>query len=329
MTLRPMLASGATTLPPSAEDRQWAYEFKWDGVRAIGRVHAGRLTLLSRNDRDISASYPEVLKLAEAAGGQPVLDDTVLDDTVLDGELVALDAAGRPSFGALQQRMHVTAPAALVHLVAAVPVTYLLFDILLLRGRSLLSEPYTTRREALQGLALHGPSWQTPPYFHGDGPAVLAASGSLGLEGVLAKRLDSTYQPGLRSPYWRKIKNMRTQDAVIGGWKPGQGRRRGLPGSLLLGIPEPGGLRYIGKVGTGFTDRALERIASRLEDLAQVRSPFLDVPREHARDARWVQPVLVAEVEFGEWTAEGRLRHPSWRGLREDVAVQDVRRADV
>ncbi len=315
-----MLATPATALPRPVDDRLWGYEFKWDGVRAIGRIHAGGLTLLSRNDRDISAGYPEVAGLGAVAG---------LDDTVLDGELVALDSAGRPSFGALQQRMHVTARAALVRLVEQVPVTYLLFDVLCVRGRSLCAEPYSSRRAALEGLHLNGPSWQTPPSFRGDGPDILAASLSNGLEGVVAKRLDSTYHPGYRSPYWLKIKNMRTQDVVVGGWKPGQGRRSGLPGSLLLGLPGPAGLQYIGKVGTGFSDRALAQIATRLAELAESESPFTEVPREHARDAHWVQPVLVGEVEFGEWTSEGRLRHPSWRGLRPDIPVQDVRRAEL
>ena len=319
-----MLATAAMALPRASEDRLWGYEFKWDGVRALGHVHGGRLTLVSRNDRDISVSYPEVLGLGSSAAG----DGTVFEDTVFDGELVAFDAAGRPSFGELQQRMHVTAHATLTHLVERVPVTYLLFDILSLHGRSLLPEPYTSRREALEGLQLQGPAWQTPPYFGGDGPDVLAASLSNRLEGVVAKRLDSRYQPGQRSPDWLKIKNVRTQDVVVGGWKPGQGRRSGLPGALLLGLPGPAGLRYIGKVGTGFTDRTLADIARKLADLAQTASPFAEVPREHARDAQWVRPALVGEVEFGEWTPEGRLRHPSWRGLRHDVAVQDVRRAE-
>ncbi|MGI8694151.1 MAG: non-homologous end-joining DNA ligase [Geodermatophilaceae bacterium] len=333
--LRPMLATPAATLSREAEDRLWGYEFKWDGIRALGHVHEGTLTLVSRNDRDISAGYPDVAALGSASGAgdtslhDTALNDTALNDTVLDGELVAFDAAGRPSFSALQQRMHVRDRAALVHLVEQVPVTYLLFDILTLRGRSLLSEPYRARREVLEGLGLQGPSWQTPPYFSGDGPAILAASVSSGLEGVVAKRLDSTYQPGQRSPYWLKIKNMRTQDVVVGGWKPGQGRRSGLPGSLLLGLPGPGGLQYIGKVGTGFTDRALAQIAASLAELAQTGSPFVEVPREHARDAHWVAPALVGEVEFVEWTPEGRLRHPSWRGLRQDIPVQDVRRAEL
>jgi len=312
-----MLATAAVALP--REDRLWGYEFKWDGVRALGHVNKGQLMLVSRNDRDISVSYPEVLALGSA---------TAIDDSVVDGELVAFDAAGRPSFGALQQRMHVTARTSLIHLVEQVPVTYLLFDVLSLRGRSLLSKPYRSRRDVLEALDLRGPSWQTPPHFRGGGADVLAASVSNSLEGVLAKRLDSTYQPGQRSPYWLKVKNLRTQDVVVGGWKPGQGRRSGLPGSLLLGIPGPGGLQYVGKVGTGFTDRALASIAGMLAELAVPESPFTEVPREHARDARWVRPTLVGEVEFGEWTPEGRLRHPSWRGLRQDVAVQDVRRAE-
>lgn len=315
-----MLATAAAALPRPGEDQRWGYEFKWDGVRALGHVRAGGLTLVSRNDRDISPSYPELVGFGQAVD---------IDNTVLDGELVAFDAAGRPSFGSLQQRMHVTARTALTRLMEHVPVTYLLFDVLWLDGRSLLGEPYQARREALESLELRGLSWQTPPYFPGGGADVLAASVSNGLEGVLAKRLDSTYLPGQRSPYWLKVKNLRMQDVVVGGWKPGQGRRSGLPGSLLLGIPGPDGLTYVGKVGTGFTDRNLADISKRLRELAQPRSPFVEVPREHARDAQWVRPDLVGEVEFGEWTSDARLRHPSWRGLRPDMAVQDVRRADI
>jgi bifunctional non-homologous end joining protein LigD len=309
--IRPMLAVPG---PLPEEDAAYGYELKWDGVRGVAYVHGGRLRLMSRNDRDITASYPE---LAELPG---LLDDL---PAVLDGELVAYDPAGRPSFGALQERMHVRAPAP--RLVAATPVSYHVFDVLQLAGHSTLALPYAERRAVLADLGLDGPRVRTPPWFAGGGPAVLAASVEQGLEGVLAKRLASPYQPGRRSPYWRKVKNLRTQEVVIGGWHPGAGRRAGMIGSLLLGVPAAEGLRYAGRVGTGFTEVMLRELMRQLEPLAADACPFAGpVPREQARDARWVRPVLVGEVGYGQWTADGMLRHPVWRGLRPDKAPGDV-----
>ncbi len=310
-----MLAVAAVVLPPAQEDLRWGYEFKWDGVRALCHVADGRAHLTSRNDRDITASYPEVTGLAASLGAAR---------TVVDGELVAFDARGRPNFGVLQQRMHVTAARMVQRLVTDVPVTYLVFDLLVLAGRSVCAEPYAARRELLQQLDLQGPSWQTPPHFVGGGADIQAASRASGLEGVLAKRLDSAYRPGQRSDTWRKIKNMLTRDVVIGGWKPGQGQRDGQFGSLMMGLPDAGRLRYIGNVGSGFTDRVLADLGGRLAALASTGSPFTGVPREVARDARWVRPELVGEVRYAEWTGEGRLRHPTWRGLRSDVAPGEV-----
>jgi bifunctional non-homologous end joining protein LigD len=185
--------------------------------------------------------------------------------------------------------------------------------------------PYRERRALLVGLGLDGPSWQTPPAFHGTGAAAVQTSKDQQLEGVVAKRLDSVYTPGRRSPFWIKVKNLRTQEVVIGGWTPGQGRRSGTIGALLLGIGSPDGLRYIGKVGTGFTDDMLADLKRRLDRHARATSPFTpDVPRADARDGRWVTPALVGEVAFSEWTSDGRLRHPAWRGLRPDKAPGDV-----
>lgn len=310
-----MLAVAAAELPPEQEDRRWGYEFKWDGVRALCHAADGRAHLTSRNDRDITASYLEVTPLAASLG---------TGRTVLDGELVAFDPTGRPNFGVLQQRMHVTAARAVQRLIIEVPVTYLIFDLLVLAGRNVCAEPYSARRELLQDLDLQGASWQTPPYFVGGGVDIRAASRASGLEGVLAKRLDSAYRPGQRSDSWRKIKNMLTRDVVIGGWKPGQGNRHGQFGSLMMGVPDAGRLRYIGNVGSGFTDRVLTDIGGRLAALASPDSPFTDVPRELTRDARWVRPELVGEVRYAEWTGEGRLRHPTWRGLRTDIAPAEV-----
>jgi bifunctional non-homologous end joining protein LigD len=221
--------------------------------------------------------------------------------------------------------MHVTKSAQVRALMAQTPATYLIFDVLHLDGRSLLDEPYVERRRALESLALAGPSWQTPPHFEGDGAAVLAASRAQGLEGVLAKRLDSRYFPGKRSDCWLKVKNLRTQEVVIGGWKSGAGRRAGSIGSLLLGVPGPDGLAFAGHVGTGFTDKMLRDLEAQLAPLARDTSPFgTPVPHEHARSAHWVEPSVVGEVVFGEWTREGRLRHPAWRGLRPDKLPDEV-----
>jgi bifunctional non-homologous end joining protein LigD len=314
--VRPMLAVLRTELP--REDDAYGYEFKWDGVRAVVYVHGGRPRVLSRNDRDVTGSYPELRAMAEALGSREV---------VLDGEIVAFDEQGRPSFGTLQTRMHVTGAASVRRLAASTPVTFLAFDVLHLDGRSLLDVPYTERRALLERLNLSGPSWQTPPWFPGGGDAVLAASKEQGLEGVIAKRLDSRYYAGKRSDCWLKVKNLRTQEVVIGGWKPGEGRRKGAIGSLLLGVPGDDGLDYVGHVGTGFSDKMLRDLEQDLAPLAREEPPFATtVPRPHAKDAHWVDPQLVGEVVFGEWTREGRLRHPVWRGLRPDKNPTEVTR---
>jgi bifunctional non-homologous end joining protein LigD len=313
--LAPMLAT-LGQLP--ANDAGWAYEMKWDGVRAIVRVDRSRLTLTSRNDKDMTVSYPELLDLGSA------LDDR---QALLDGEIVTFDARGRPSFGKLQQRMHVASATAARHLATSDPAVLLVFDLLHLDGTSLLDAPYNQRREALLGLGLDGPSWHTPPAFDGSGSAAVAASVAQGLEGVVAKRQQSRYLPGRRSPDWIKVKNIRTQEVVVGGWRPGQGRRAGTIGSLLLGLPGDGALTYIGQVGTGFTQATLDDLMVRLRRLGRTSSPFSpEVPRAHAKDAHWVTPKLVGEVAFSEWTSDGRLRHPAWRGLRPDKDVEDVAR---
>jgi bifunctional non-homologous end joining protein LigD len=315
--IEPMLASPADGLP--SDDAKWGYEFKWDGVRAMVYVDGGRPRAMSRNDKDITATYPELRAMAASLGSRRV---------VLDGELVALGKDGRPSFGALQSRMHVEDSAAVRRLMVQTPVTYLVFDLLYLDGRSLLDTPYAERRELLDDLKLSGDSWQTPPWFAGNGKAVFAASKEQHLEGVVMKRLDSTYSPGRRSKSWLKLKNQLMQEVVIAGWKPGEGHRQGTLGALLLGVPnDDGELVYVGNVGTGFTDAALKSLTSDLKPLATTESPFATpVPRVQGRDAQWVQPILVGEVTFSEWTGDGRLRHPSWRGLRPDKGPSEVRR---
>jgi bifunctional non-homologous end joining protein LigD len=315
--VRPMLAVPGE-LPPPAEDAQWRYEMKWDGVRSVAYLRDGDVRLMSRNDLDVSHSYPEILSVPAALAGL---------DVVLDGELVAFDAAGRPSFGRLQERMHVADAAVARRLAERVPVVYLVFDVLYLHGRSLLRVPYVERRAALDGLGVDTAVWRVPPSFAGSGSDVLAASRENRLEGVVAKRALSTYRPAARSPDWRKVKPVRMQEVVVAGWRPGHGRREGGIGSLILGVHGPAGLEWAGGVGTGFTERMLTDLAARLATLERPDQPFAaPLPRAETRDAHWVRPELVGEVVFTEWTSDGRMRHPSWRGLRPDKRAADVHR---
>jgi bifunctional non-homologous end joining protein LigD len=310
----PMMATLADSLP--ADDERWAYEMKWDGVRAVVHVNGGRPTAWSRNDIDITDTYPELRAMAESMGAT---------QAVLDGELVVLDKAGRPSFERLQPRMHVTGAARIRRLAESIPVTYYVFDVLHLDGRSTMSLRYRERRALLEELGLSGASWQTPPAWFGGGQAVLAAAREQRLEGVVAKQVDCAYEPGARSRRWLKVKNLRTQEVVVAGWRPGRGRRADAIGSLLLAVPAADGWRYVGKVGTGFTADALQELQRRLEPLTTDVSPLGDdVPRADARDAHWVRPELVGEVRFTEWTRDRRLRHPAWRGLRPDKSPDQV-----
>ncbi|MFZ7088982.1 ATP-dependent DNA ligase [Curtobacterium sp. RRHDQ10] len=310
---RPMLASPATT-PGALTPDDWAFEMKWDGVRALAAVRDGRVTLTSRNGNDLTAQYPELGELAERVGV----------DAVLDGEVVAVDEHGRPDFGLLQNRMGLTKPREVAAAQRATPVRYLVFDVLEADGHDLTRVGYEHRREALGTVVEPGGAVEVPPAFAGTLDAAMAASRERGLEGVVAKRRTSRYAEGARSEAWVKVKHHATQEVVVGGWKPGAGRRAGGVGSLLLGVPGPDGLAYVGKVGTGFRDRDLDAIGAVLDELATDSSPFVDVPRADARDARWVDPSRVAEVEFAEWTAAGRLRQPSWRGWRTDKLPDQV-----
>jgi bifunctional non-homologous end joining protein LigD len=302
-------------LPP--DDGTWALEMKWDGVRALAYTDVGATRLVSRRGQDITSAYPE-------------LDGLAGRQAVLDGEVVALARGGWPDFEALQRRIHVTSPTAARLLARSVPVTYLVFDLLALDGRWLLNEPYRHRREALEALALEGPNWQTPPSFTDTpGADLLAVSRQQRLEGVVAKRLASRYEPGKRTGSWVKVKNTYRQEAVVGGWRPGQGLRSGLIGSLLVGVYGERGLAYAGHVGTGFTQAALVMLSERLAPLRRGSPPFADpLPVEHARDAVWAEPVLVVEVAFTGWTQAGRMRAPSYQGLRLDKDPAEVFQED-
>ncbi|RKR85975.1 bifunctional non-homologous end joining protein LigD [Micromonospora pisi] len=320
-----MGATGATALIPPMlavagelpAEAGWAYEFKWDGVRAVAYAERnGRLRLFSRNDRDITSAYPEIAVLPSLLGGR---------GGVLDGELVTLDQRGAPSFSALQRRMHVRAPGA--SLIASTPVRYVVFDLLRLDRTRLLDRPWSQRRAALEELGLAGEQVNVSPVFDRDPDSVLAVARERGLEGVVSKRVESEYQPGRRSPSWRKTALIQTTEVLVAGYKPGAGRRSGLVGSLLLGIHEPAGLVYVGGVGTGFTDAMLEDLGQRLRRLERDRPPFAaPVPTAEAKNARWVEPTLVGEVVYRTVTPDGRLRHASWRGLRPDRNPDEVSR---
>jgi bifunctional non-homologous end joining protein LigD len=310
--VEPMLASPGT-LPD--DDSDWSYEFKWDGVRALARVEGGRLRLHSRKGNDITVTYPELRQLGEELGSTQVW---------LDGEIVALNE-GRPSFPALQQRMHVHNDRQARSLANSVPVTYLIFDVLHLDGKPCVDLPYAERRELLERLELNGPHWHVSPSFDGAGAAVVETAHEQQLEGVIAKRRSSRYYPGRRTADWLKITEVLTIEVLIGGWRPGEGRREGGIGSLMMGVPTDAGVRYVGQVGTGFTDEVLADLHSRLKPLTQKKNPFHnEVPRERAKGATWVSPELVGEVEFRNWTPDGRLRAPSWRGLRSDKDAADL-----
>jgi bifunctional non-homologous end joining protein LigD len=283
-------------------------------------VEGGRLRLASRNANNITPRYPELRPLGRALGTH---------EAVLDGEVVAFGDDGRPSFERLQGRMHLTSEAQVRRLSQSQPVAYVIFDLLFLDGHTLCGDPYEQRRAKLQELKLSGPTWQVPAYHAGDGAALLEASRAQNLEGIVAKRLDSTYQPGKRTQAWVKVKNVRSTDAVIGGWQPGDGGRAGRLGSLVLGAYEGDELRYVGKAGSGFSDRELKRVQDLLDPLARETTPFTGT--QPAKGTRFVEPRLVASVEYTEITRIGTLRHPVYKGLRDDIDPRDVaiERADV
>lgn len=315
--LRPMLATPGR-LPP--DDAAWAFEMKWDGLRAICHLDGDGIRLTSRTGRDITAVYPEL------AGLPAAMRAAGASSAVLDGELVAFGAEGWPSFEAMQQRMNLSSADDVRLLAAKVPVTYLLFDLLGLNGYALLDLPYHERRGLLDQLGLGNRHWQTPPTFTGEsGKDVLAASRLQHMEGIVAKRLTSRYEPGRRTQSWIKVKNVSRQEVVVGGWRPGERARTGQIGSLLVGVQEQGGLAYAGHVGTGFTQQTLGMLAGLLEPLRRASSPFAtEVPPEHARYAVWVEPRVVVEVAFTQWTSAGRLRAPAYKGLRDDKDPAEV-----
>jgi bifunctional non-homologous end joining protein LigD len=314
--VEPMLATPGA-LPRS--DVGWAYEFKWDGVRAVVYVDGGRVRALSRNGKDLLTSFPELRELGAFLGST---------SAVLDGEIVSLDESGRPDFGKLQHRLHLGSPTAVQRKARESPVSYLAFDVLYLLGRSTVELSYDERRRLLEALELKGGSFATSPSFADvPGKDLLGVAVDRGLEGIVAKKRASTYAPGVRSGSWLKIKVVRTQEVVVGGWTDGRGELEGQLGALLCGIPEGDALTYVGKVGTGLTDAERADLRAALQRLATESSPFArPLARSQTAVSHFVRPELVGEVRYVEWTHDGHLRHPSWRGLRLDKSPGEVER---
>jgi bifunctional non-homologous end joining protein LigD len=314
------MAATPASEPPSGEG--WAWELKWDGIRGVGYVDGGRMRLFTRNGNEVSHRYPELQALAAELGAR---------DVVLDGEIVAFDDEGRPSFELLQRRMHVQDDHAIRKLTSEVPAVYVLFDLLWVDGKSLVEVPYEQRRAQLMELGLSSGAWQTPPHETGDGTRTLEVSRRFGIEGILAKRLDSRYEPGRRSKAWLKVKHSLRQEFVVGGWLPGEGGREGTIGSLLVGYygghdVHDGGrrvLHYAGRVGSGLSHADLAELQRCFEQYARATSPFEAGPRP-PRQARWVEPVLVVEVRFNQWTSSGSIRQPTFMGYRTDKSPEAV-----
>jgi DNA ligase D-like protein (predicted ligase)/DNA ligase D-like protein (predicted 3'-phosphoesterase) len=300
--LAPMLSTEGSVANLKAS--QWAFEGKWDGYRLLVDADHGALCLQSRRGRDVTREYPQLQALAA---------DLADHHVVLDGEVVALDESGVPSFSEMQNRARSTR------------VEFWAFDILRLDGRWLLRAKYRDRRRLLQTLA-EGGGLIVPDLLDGDGPEAMEHARKNRWEGVIAKKWESTYQPGRRSSSWIKDKIWNTQEVVIGGWREGTGGRTSGIGALMLGIPDDGGLHFAGRVGTGFTEKELAKLKSILKPLHTDESPFnTRLPNVDAKGVTFVKPELVGEVRYSERTSDGRLRQPSWRGLRPDKAPEDVK----
>lgn len=308
-----MLASAGT--PADLRGLDWQFELKWDGIRALIIGDADRIRLISRNGNDMTASYPELTDRS----CWPEQSFTA------DGEIVAVGPSGRPDFGLLQTRMKLTKPADVAKVRAVTPVRLMVFDLLSDAGEDLRRMPLRKRRARLEQLDWpDGCPVHLSEVLDHEVEHILESARELGLEGIMAKRLDGRYVSGERSRSWLKLKFERTQEVVVGGWRPGKGSRQGSVGSLLVGIPDGAKLRYVGRVGSGFSDRELKELRLQVDTLSRKTSPFTEVPAADASDAHWVTPGLVGEVTFGEWTGGGKLRHPVWRGWRLDKNADDV-----
>ncbi|MEU8892967.1 ATP-dependent DNA ligase [Streptomyces sp. NPDC048442] len=308
--IAPMLATPGV-LPAPAREHLYAVESKQDGMRALAYLPGdGTLVIRSRSGAPVTAGYPELHALADVLAGVPA---------VLDGEIVVL-TEGRPDFERLQSRMGAS-PAKAARLVATAPAHLVLFDALHVNGRSLLDRPFADRRRALEDLGLQGTHWSTPAAVVGHVREAYDLTREHQLEGIVYKLLSARYEPGVRSKSWIKLRHVRTADVVVGGWVSGRGALSGLPGAVLVGESDgAGGLRYVGSVGTGWSERERAALARLLAVATVDDCPFTTVP--DVPGARWVLPRLVGEVRYAARTRAGRLRHPSWYRLRPDLAPE-------
>jgi bifunctional non-homologous end joining protein LigD len=308
----PMLATGGFK---PFDDPDWLFEPKLDGIRSLVYTTMDSTKLESRTGRDQTSSYPEL---------HMIHNRVTSVNAVLDGEIVARDAAGTPSFERLQQRMNLASPSEIERARRLIPVELYAFDLLWLDGHDLTGRPLTERRRLLEEVTIPGGKGLQLTYVvPGEGLAFAESAKELGFEGTVAKRAASKYLPGRRSPDWRKIKFLNRQDCVILGWTPGQGGRGSSFGSLLIGAYRDGELRWIGQVGTGFTEATIRDLMARLRELEVDEPPLRDPELNRVKGAHWVRPELVCEVEFLEMTSAGKLRAPSFKGLRPDKLPED------
>ena len=321
--LSPMLATLETE---AFDDDRWLFEPKWDGVRALAYC-AQETMLVSRSGRNMTAGYPELSRLH---------DQLVARDAILDGEIVAMEN-GRPSFERLQGRMNLQNAGDIDKAVKSIPVILIVFDVIYLDGRSLLNTPVEERKELLAELVVASKVVEVSPYVRAEGRALSEASKAQNLEGIVAKKLGSPYRPGKRTREWLKIKTVFEADVVIGGWSPGEGGRADTFGALLVGAYADEGLRFLGAVGTGFSDRVLRDLMPELRDQRQTDSPFAGDSKQLStgrfgktiKGPQWIRPELVARVEFRELTSGDRLRAPSFKGLRDDKSPSECSYAAV
>lgn len=311
----PMLA---TLGDPSwiGERERWALEVKWDGYRAIARIDADGVHLFSRRGNDITLTYPDLI--------EPLRTAVHAREAILDGEIVGLDHAGAPSFAALQTRAGLTRPADVGNARAVVPVRIVLFDMLEIDGRDVRADSFDTRHARLVATITPSAQVRVSDLLTGSVADLLGWCRRSGYEGLIAKRRRSSYRPGVRSRDWVKLKTRSAREVIVAGWVKGQRSLTGTVGALILALPDDGGLRYAGRVGTGFTRHERDTLRTRLAALAAEAPAIAGVPAGLAGRAHWLRPELLGEVTYEEATTEGRLRQPSWRGLRADKTAADI-----
>jgi bifunctional non-homologous end joining protein LigD len=310
--MMPMLATAGAE---PFDDPQWVFEPKLDGIRSLVYTTMDSTKLVSRTGRDQTASYPEL---------RMIHNRVTAVNAVVDGEIAAMDSNGRPSFERLQQRMNLASPAEIERARRANPVELFAFDLLWLDGEDLTHRPQKDRRALLEEISVPGgKGLQLTVEVEEEGWSFYEQAKKFGFEGVMAKRASSRYTPGKRSHDWRKIKILNRQDCVIIGWTPGQGGRGSSFGALLLGAYRDGTLVWIGQVGTGFNDATIKDLMARLKELEVETPPVSDAGLRKVKGSHWVKPELVAEVEYLEMTKAGKLRAPSFKGLRPDKLPED------